>query len=132
MSDENVEIARQAIAAWNAGDMDGLRDLYDPDAVYATPSDWIGGPYLGREAIMDAFRELREVWQDGSFFGRPELLDAEDRVVVQIPFLSGTRGLPLNTDMVWVYTMRDGLIVRLEFFHSREEALEAAGLRGEN
>ncbi len=127
MSDENVEIARQAIAAWNAGDMDGLRDLYDPEAVYTTPSDWLGGPWTGRDAIMEQFRELRDVWQDDSF-GRPEMLDAGDRVVVQIPFLTETRGLPLSTDMVWVYTMRDGLIVSLEFFGSREEALEAAGL----
>jgi hypothetical protein len=30
--------------------------------------------------------------------------------------------------VTWVYTIRDGLIVSLEFFHSREEALKAAGL----
>ena len=128
MSQENVAIARKAIEAWNAGDMDRLRDLYDPDAVYAVPSDWIGGPWIGRDAVMEQFRELRDVWQDNSSFGPPELLDAGDRVFVQIPFLSETRGLPLSTDVAWVYTMRDGLIVSLEFFRSRAEALEAAGL----
>ena len=127
MSEENVEIARKAIEAWNARDMDGLRDLYDPDAVYRTPSDWLGGPWIGRDAVMEQFRELRDVYQDDSF-GPPELLDAGDHVVVQIPFLTETRGLPLSTDVAWVYTMRDGLIVSLEFFHSREEALEAAGV----
>ena len=128
MSEENVEIARRAIEAWNAGDMDRLRDLYDPDAVYATPSDWIGGPYVGRDAIMEQFRELRDVWQDDSSFGRPELLDAGDRVVVQVDFHGDTRGLPLTTEVAWVYTLREGLITRLEFFRSRAEALEAAGL----
>ena len=127
MSKENVEIARKAIEAWNVGDMDALRDLYDPAAVMRQPTDWLGGPWVGRAAIVNAFRELRDVWQDDSF-GRPELLDAGDRVVVQIPFLTETRGLPLSMDMAWVYTMRDGLILGLEFFRSREEALEAAGL----
>jgi ketosteroid isomerase-like protein len=31
MSQENVEIVRAVFAAWNAGDMDALRELYDPD-----------------------------------------------------------------------------------------------------
>jgi ketosteroid isomerase-like protein len=66
MSEENVEVARQAIEAWNAGDMDRLRALYDPDAVYRTPSDWLGGPWLGREAIMEQFRELRDAWAEES------------------------------------------------------------------
>ena len=127
MSQENVEIARKAIEAWNAGDMDGLRDLYDPDAVYATPSDWIGGPYLGRDAIMEQFAEIRDIWTGGSF-DRVDVVDAGDRVVVQVAFHGDTRGLPLSTDVAWVYTMREGLITRLEFFRSRGEALEAAGL----
>jgi ketosteroid isomerase-like protein len=128
MSEENVQIALKAIEAWNAGDMDALRDLYDPDAVYATPPDWLGGPWAGRDAIIEEFRELRNTWPDDSSFGRPEFSDGGDRVVVQIPFHSGTRGLALSTDVAWVYTIREGLITRLEFFHSREEALEAAGL----
>ena len=32
MSQENVEIVRAAYDAWNAGEMDALSDLYDPDA----------------------------------------------------------------------------------------------------
>ena len=129
MSRENVEIARKAIEAWNAGDMDGLRDLYDPDAVYALPSDWIdAGPYLGRDAIMEQFAQLRDIWR-GSSFDRIECLDAGDRVVVQVAFSGDARGLPLTTGIAWVYTMREGLITRLEFFGSRAEALEAVRLR---
>jgi ketosteroid isomerase-like protein len=126
MSQENVEIAHKAIEAWNAADMDALRDLYDPDAVYATPSDWIGGPWLGRDAVMEQFAELRDIYKDSSFEGA-DFLDRGDCVVVQVAFRGDTRGLALSTDIAWVYTFREGLITRLEFFHSREEALEAAG-----
>ena len=33
MSQENVEIVRKLIEAWNAGDMDAFRDLYDPEII---------------------------------------------------------------------------------------------------
>ena len=129
MSQENVEIARQAIEAWNAGDMDALRALYDPEAVMRNPPDWAEpGPYLGRDAIMRQFSQVREIWPEENFFDRVDLLDAGDRVVAQVDFHGGTRGLPLTADMAWVYTMRHGLIVSLELFPSREKALEAAGL----
>lgn len=128
MSQENVEIARQAVEAWNAGDMDRLRELYDPDAVYLTPSDWLGGPWVGRDAIMEQFRDLREIYSEDSSFGDPAFLDAGSRVVVQTAFHSETRGLALSLNVAWVYTIRKGLIVSLEMFHSPAEAREAAGL----
>ena len=129
MSQENVEIARQAIEAWNAGDMDALRALYDPEAVMRNPPDWAEpGPYLGRDAIMRQFSQVREIWPDENFFDRVDLLDAGGCVVAQVDFHGGTRGLPLTAEMAWVYTMREGLIVSLELFPSREKALEAAGL----
>ncbi|MFV1152041.1 hypothetical protein QMK98_30385, partial [Klebsiella pneumoniae] len=64
-----------------------------------------------------------------SSFDRVACLDAGDRVVVQVAFRGDARGLPLTTDIAWVYTMRAGLITRLEFFGSKDEALEAVGLR---
>ena len=33
MSQENVEVVKAAFEAWNAGDMDALRDLCDPDVI---------------------------------------------------------------------------------------------------
>jgi ketosteroid isomerase-like protein len=33
MSQENVELVRAAYAAWNAGDMGALCELYDPGAI---------------------------------------------------------------------------------------------------
>jgi ketosteroid isomerase-like protein len=70
---------------------------------------------------------LREVWGDDSFFDNVDLLDAGDRVVVQV-FHGDARGLPLTNQAVWVYTMRQGLIAGLEWFHSRDEALQALEL----
>jgi ketosteroid isomerase-like protein len=40
MSQENVEVIKAAFDAWNAGDMDRLRDSYDPNVVMQTVPDW--------------------------------------------------------------------------------------------
>ena len=78
MSQENVEIVRATIEAWNAGDMDALRELYHPDAIARPPEGWPEpGPFVGREAVMRAFGQLRETWDaDG---GHAEALDAVGR-----------------------------------------------------
>ena len=49
MSQQNVEVVKAAFDAWNAGDMDRFRDLYDPNVVLHMLPDWPEpGPYAGR------------------------------------------------------------------------------------
>ena len=36
MSQENMEIVQASNEAWNRGDMDALRELYDPNAMIVT------------------------------------------------------------------------------------------------
>lgn len=67
MSQENVEVVRAAFAAWNAGDMDALRELYDPDATSRSPEGWPEGASLGRDAVMHGFAQLRETWDADDF-----------------------------------------------------------------
>ena len=63
MSQENMEVVRRSFEAWNAGDMDAFRELYDPDAIMRMAEDWPEpGPYVGREAIMREFEQLRQTW----------------------------------------------------------------------
>ena len=63
MSQENVEVAKASFEAWNAGDMDALRELYHPDVIARPPEDWPEpGPFVGREAVMRQWEQLRETW----------------------------------------------------------------------
>ncbi len=56
MSEENVEVIRAAFEAWNAGDMDALRERLDPDIIWRPPEGWPEpGPFVGREAVMRWF-----------------------------------------------------------------------------
>jgi ketosteroid isomerase-like protein len=63
VSQANVEIVRAVYATWNAGDMDAFRDLYDPDTIMRPPGGWPEpGPFVGREAVMREWEQVREAW----------------------------------------------------------------------
>jgi ketosteroid isomerase-like protein len=67
MSQENVEIVRDYFRAWNAGDMEAVRELHDPDAVMDGPPDWPEpGPFVGRDAVMQHLSQARAAFEDDS------------------------------------------------------------------
>jgi uncharacterized protein (TIGR02246 family) len=49
------DLARIWVELANAGDADGLAELYEPEAVMAFP---MGVHHVGRDAIRDAFAEM--------------------------------------------------------------------------
>ena len=129
MSQENVEIVKAAIAEWNAGDMDGLREVFDPDVIVRLPEGWPEpGPFVGREAVMGQWERNREVWDADTLEPVGDLIDAGDRVVVRWIWRGVARGPESHLEFTAVYTMRNGLIVSLEIFHSKDEALKALEL----
>ncbi len=84
MSQENVEIVRATFAAWNAGDMDALRELHDPDVIVRAPKDWPEpGPFVGREAVMRQFEQMRGTWDADAVELIGDFVEAGDRVAVR-------------------------------------------------
>src|SRR3954466_3942275 len=84
MSQENVEIARRAFEAWNAGDMKAYRELHDPDVIFRTVEDWPEpGPYIGREAFMRFTEQLRDTWDADTLEAISDFIEAADHVVVR-------------------------------------------------
>jgi ketosteroid isomerase-like protein len=131
MSQENVEVALEAIEAWNSGDMERLGELYDAGAVmlYEPSANWPEpGPFVGRDAIMRQFRWLRDTFESDSLEIVADPLAAGDQVVVHAIWRGGGRGPQADLEMAWVYTLRGALIVEAKFFTDHAEALEAAGL----
>jgi ketosteroid isomerase-like protein len=129
MSQENVEIVRKAFEAWNAGDMDAFREFYDPDIIVRPPEGWPEpGPFVGREAVMGQWEQLRETWAADEVEPIGDFIDAADRVVVRQAWRGAGHGPSLNMEMTNVFMVRNGRIVYQEFFWDHTEALEAAGL----
>ena len=74
------------------------------------------------DQIRDVFGDVR--WQPLEF------LDLGDRVLVRVR-IAGTAGLtalPVEQDLGHLYTLRDGLVTRLDIFRTWDEARAAAGL----
>jgi ketosteroid isomerase-like protein len=132
MSEEDVEIVRRYVDAFNRRDRDAFLALLDPQFEGIPPSDWPEStPVRGHEAAWDFGLELEEPWQEGG--GEiTELIGAgNDRTVMGIAARRAGKasGVDLGKFEAWaVISFRGGRIVRLEWFLDRSEALEAAGL----
>ena len=56
--DENVELVKTALEAWNAGDMDAFGESFDPDVIMRAPEGWPEpGPFVGRDAVSRRAQE---------------------------------------------------------------------------
>jgi hypothetical protein len=59
-----------------------------------------------------------------------ELIDAGEHVISVVTSRARGRVSGLEVECTGVWTIHEGKVVRVEWFESREEALEAAGLTG--
>jgi ketosteroid isomerase-like protein len=129
MSQENIEVVQAFFEAWNAGNMDALRKLHDPDAIARPPEGWPEpGPFVGREAVMRQFEQLRETWDADALELISDFIDAGDRVAVRYIWRGAGHGPEANFEITLVFTVRKGRILFLEYFWDHADALETLGL----
>ena len=131
MSQQNVELVREALNASIARDFDRALDYYSEDCVCEdVPELPDHATYQGKEGLRRRYRNFMRMWGDVAF--EPvEFTEAGDDVVVAVIAMRGHgRGSDAPFDAVgaFVYEVRDGRIVRDRAFTSRSQALEAAGL----
>lgn len=130
MSQEHVEIVRDAFAAFRAGDIERAFAHAAPDGVTVRAAP-LPDPrtYHGREGTVQAFIDWTADFDEFEMT-TGEMIDAGERVVAEI-FQRGTgraSGVPVEGHFWFVYTFAGGLIVRQEFFNDKRQALAAAGL----
>ncbi len=129
MSQENVEIVRQALEKWNRGDPDAVSELMDDDIVLRMAEGWPERVYFGKAAA----RSFIVGWMEtvGGEMVVEDMIDAGNAVVVrQRAHLSGVQsGIEGDQRSTSIVTLREGKVVMVEFFWDHQEALEAAGLR---
>ena len=129
MSRERVEVVRRGFEAWNTGDMDALRELYDPDIIWRAPEGWPEpGPYVGRDAVMRQLAQMRETWDADALELISDFIDIGDRVAVRLIWLGVGHGPESNMELTGVYTVRKGRLHHIEFFWDHAEALDALGV----
>ena len=130
MSQANVEIVRAVYATWNAGDMGAFRDLHDPDAIMRPPEGWPEpGPFVGREAVMREWEQIREAWNSDVAEPISDFIQAGDRVAVRHIWRVAGQGPEVNLEITNVLTVRKGKIIHQEFFRDHAQALDALELQ---
>jgi len=136
MSRENIEIVRRLLDAHEKQDFETVYAIYDPQIVWRIgrieqlTSVGIEPAYVGHDGVRTFWREWLNTWETVSF-EYEEFIDAGDRVIVVLSQRMRGRTSGAEVDMrsyVQMWTVRDGRIVEMELFESREEALRAVGL----
>lgn len=129
MSQANVEVVRAAFDAWNAGDMDGVRDFFDSEIVTRVPEGWPEpGPFVGREAVMRQFLQLRETYDADVIEPISDFIGVGDQVVVRMIWRGVGRGPESSLEWTCIYMVDDGRILGIHYFWNHADALAAVGL----
>jgi ketosteroid isomerase-like protein len=129
MSQENVEIVRAAVDAYNRGDFDAAMKDAAPD--FEFDFSRAVGPLHGvfrLDQMRRVWDEVREPWESVRI-ELDELIDAGEQVVAtRTGFMRGRDGIEVQARITEVWTIRDRAIVRVCLYQEKREALEAAGL----
>jgi ketosteroid isomerase-like protein len=133
MSQENVEVVRACIEAFQGGNVEMALDALDPEIEWHATVGGIdeGRVYRGREEVVQGFVDYFAVWERMEMRAVKYLDAGEENVVVFHHEVAKGResGVVVETDTGTVQTVRDGKIVRVRSYMDRNQALEAAGLR---
>ena len=130
MSQANVDIVQRAFDAWNAGNMDALRELYHHDVIVRAVEDWPEpGPYVGRDAVMRQWTKQREAFDADALEVVSDYIDVGDRVVVRVIWRGAGAGPEADIELTALFTVRSGMVLGTEFFWDHSEALKAVGLQ---
>jgi uncharacterized protein len=137
MSRENVEVVRRGYEALNAGNLEEVFALFDPEVEVEPGLDPDGtggldfrGTYRGVEGFLQFLAEIAEAWEDPRWVAEG-FEDAGEDVVVFIRFIGKGKGsgVEINQPIAHVCTVRDGKLIKAVAFWDRGAALEAVGLR---
>jgi ketosteroid isomerase-like protein len=130
MSQENVEVVKRLVDAFNERDLDAFAEITTPDFEWITSMAAVEGEiFWGREGIETYFGRMREAWDEFLALGS-ELRDLGDRVLWRGRLEGRGRGsgVPVSAPLDILYDLRAGKISRMHSFLDHDEALRAAGL----
>jgi ketosteroid isomerase-like protein len=127
VSEKNVDVVRRFYDAWAQDIYPGPVELMDPDIEYVNPPEAVEpGTRRGVPAFVEAVEKLLQSWE----FWRTEIEEVRaigDQVAVIVKYRTRGRGSGMDVEgresALW--TVRNGKVVRYQWFKGTEEALAA-------
>jgi ketosteroid isomerase-like protein len=131
MSDQDVDVVRAMYERRERGDL-SVAEFVDPEIEFVRIGSELpdfAGEWHGLEGLKKATVEYLNVWEDYRFEVE-RFVDLGDRVLVlEVQTARGRRsGAVTSQEVGTLLTLRDGKIVRWEYYWNRGEALQAAGV----
>lgn len=130
MSQENVDKAKDFIAAYNRRDFDAAVRFFDPEIEWVLPALQRSDSCRGPDEVKRFWKGLDETFEELRLDPQ-ETVDAGDRVAIRLRYHGRGKGSGVEIEAELyhqVTTFRDGNMVRIEYFTDWPSALEAAGL----
>jgi len=132
MSEENVETSRRAWDRFLADDTAGTLAFLDPEIeIHDVPGLPDARVYHGHQGWLDQIENFREAFSEMTY--EPlEFIDAGDKVVsvIRATGVAKVGGLEGEATYAQLETWRNGKIVTIQYFNSKDQALQAAELSG--
>jgi ketosteroid isomerase-like protein len=125
---DKLDVARSLVDLWNAGDIEGVVNLYTEDAAMIAGDEWPDqAQYHGHDGVRANIEQWRSVWESSRI--EAERIEAHgERVVASGAWITRGRVSGIEGDMPFVVllTFRGGKIAVLEWFTDHDEAVAAA------
>jgi ketosteroid isomerase-like protein len=129
VSQENVEVAKQAIDAFNRRDIDAMLVLYhrDVEVDWSASRGVEAGVYKGMDTILPFFQAAFDAFEEVDIV--PDcFIDAGESVVVpNVTRSRGREGIEVFARSAFVFTFRRGRVIRVCLYQEKHEAFEAVG-----
>jgi ketosteroid isomerase-like protein len=130
LSEENLEVVRRSIAAFNTRDYEALRTLNDAQITL----DWSAsrgleaGIYEGIDEVLSYYRNFHEMFEEVRVEADRFIESGDSVVVPNTARLRGRDGVETVARSALVFEVRSGRIANIRLYQKTAEALEAAGL----
>jgi ketosteroid isomerase-like protein len=130
MSLENVEVVRRSFEAFARGDFETAFAAHDPNTEWCTADDEPDQQtYRGIDGLRRFAATIDEPWTDrfARTVSADDFIDFGDWIVVPWHGRLHGRGSGIEVEIWETYAvqLRDGKIVRVEEYRTKEQALEA-------
>jgi ketosteroid isomerase-like protein len=133
MASANLDLVRSIYAAFERGEYDeAVLEAFDPAIVLdnSTLPGLLAGVHRGHDGVRQFSQEWRESFETESYRWHAEtFIDLGDVVVmgVRVTGRGKTSGAAVAMPRWYVIRIRNGLVIRIDMFETKAEALEAAG-----
>ena len=132
MSQENGEVVRRGVDAWNRGDVEAWLDVGHPDieliSALAAEVEGAETVYRGHAGLRRFWDEWHSVWDVAIEIS--EIRDLGETVLAlgRMRTRGNVSGIVLERQVAYVSRFKGGLIWKLRAYADHAEALEAVGL----